>query len=144
MFERSAGVTFDTVLGEVLEGGSDHVEFIFLPLSDSSFHDEISVALPSDNVLPFLKCSGRLDMVESSKSSGKDCTSLLLVSIVEALVRSDFVLMLEGKLSKLGVKFLEMDLGDVLRVFKEVLYLDVALCLPGEEGSSFHPVIHLV
>ena len=56
--ERSAGVTFDTVLGEVLEGGSNHVEFIFLPLSDSCFHDEISVALPSDNVLPFLKGSG--------------------------------------------------------------------------------------
>jgi len=52
--------------------------------------------------------------------------------------------MLEGELSKSGVKLLEMDLSNVLRVFKQVLYLDVALGLPGEEGSTLHPVIHLV
>jgi len=80
--ESSARITFDTVLGVVFEGGSDLIEFIFLPLSDSSFHDKISVSLPSDYVLPFLKSSSRLDMVESSESSGKDSASLLLVSVV--------------------------------------------------------------
>jgi len=55
--ESSARITFDTVLGVVFEGGSDLIEFIFLPLSDSSFHDKISVSLPSDYVLPFLKSS---------------------------------------------------------------------------------------
>lgn len=82
MVESSARITFDTVLGVVFEGGSDLIEFIFLPLSDSSFHDKISVSLPSDYVLPFLKSSSRLDMVESSESSGKDSASLLLVSVV--------------------------------------------------------------
>jgi len=80
--ESSARITFDTVLSVVFEGGSDLIEFIFLPLSDSSFHDKISVSLPSDYVLPFLKSSSRLDMVESSESSGKDSASLLLVSVV--------------------------------------------------------------
>jgi len=80
--ESSARITFDTVLGVVFEGGSDLIEFIFLPLSDRSFHDKISVSLPSDYVLPFLKSSSRLDMVESSESSGKDSASLLLVSVV--------------------------------------------------------------
>ena len=83
VIHRYSSVSFYHILSKVLKCCTDHVEFISLPMTDSCLHYEISMSLPSDHVLPFIECSGGLNMIEPSESSGEDVFTLLLVPIVK-------------------------------------------------------------
>ena len=83
-------------------------------------------------------------MVESGESGSKNVFTLLFMSIIKVCVSPDLVLVLESKLTEFSVKLFEVDLSNILRILKEVSDFCVALVLPDEEGSTLHPVIHLV
>lgn len=88
------GVFLNTKLSKVFESSTHHIELIALPLVKRFSHKEVSVLLPSAEVLPFFKGSSSANVIESTKSSGQNGSSLLFVSSIKSLVSSDLLFML--------------------------------------------------